>query len=255
MEPFRSLPLREQRQGLGSRRKPLRGEGESANEPQCRQTFVLQHRIVTLIAQNRFTVDLSGACSRCWKSKVLSIKEMNMSSKLVFKLVVEDSGKEVFSKSLSYETVANIASSYEDSDESNGFFALAAKHPASTVRENIADKDKLSEEILSLLIKDNSIPVLRNLVRTQAFKENGSADDVERLIKLDVEIAQNIAGDIDSYQQADASKLCSVILGLDDPSILVSLIGNCSTPKKVLKELLNHSDPYVASQAKKRLEN
>ncbi len=51
MEPFRSLPLREQRQGQGSRRKPLRGEGESANEPQCRQTFVLQHRIVTLIAQ------------------------------------------------------------------------------------------------------------------------------------------------------------------------------------------------------------
>ena len=29
MEPFRSLPLREHRRGQGSRRKPLRGEGES----------------------------------------------------------------------------------------------------------------------------------------------------------------------------------------------------------------------------------
>jgi hypothetical protein len=185
----------------------------------------------------------------------INLKEMNMSSKLVFKLVVEDSGKEVFTKPLSYETVANIASSYEDSDESNGFFALAAKHPASSVRENIAYKDKLSEEILSLLINDKSIPVLRNLVRTEAFKENASAGDIERLIKLDVEIAQNIAGDIDSYQQADASKLCSVILELDDPSILASLAGNSSTPKKVLKELLNHSDPYVASEAKRRLED
>ncbi len=76
MEPFRSLPLREHRRGQGSRRKPLRGEGESANEPQCRQTFVLQHRIVTLIARNRrFTVDLSGARPRRLKSEFLSIVE------------------------------------------------------------------------------------------------------------------------------------------------------------------------------------
>jgi hypothetical protein len=182
-------------------------------------------------------------------------KEMSMSSKLLFKLVVEDSGEEVFSKPLSYETVANIVSSYEDADESNGFFALAAQHPASTVRENVAYKDKLSEEILGMLINDKSIPVLRNLVRTEAFKENASAEVIERLIKLDVEIAQNIAGDIDSYQQADANKLCTLILGLDDPSILASLAGNYSTPKKVLKELVNHSDPFVASEAKRRLED
>ena len=185
----------------------------------------------------------------------INLKEMNMSSKLLFKLVIEDSGEEVFSKPLSYETVANIVSSYEDADESNGFFALAAQHPASTVRENVAYKDKLSEEILGMLINDKSIPVLRNLVRTEAFKENASAEVIERLIKLDVEIAQNIAGDIDSYQQADASKLCTLILGLDDPSILASLAGNYSTPKKILKELINHSDPYVAAEAKRRLED
>ena len=46
-----------------------------ANVPQCRQTFVLQHRIVTLIARNRrFTVDLSGTRSRRWKSEFLSTK-------------------------------------------------------------------------------------------------------------------------------------------------------------------------------------
>jgi len=185
----------------------------------------------------------------------INLKEMNMSSKLVFKLVVEDGGKEVFSKPLSYETVASITSSYEDAEESKDFFALVAKHPASTVRENVAYKDKISEEILSLLMTDKSIPVLRNLVRTEAFKENASAADIERLIHLDVEIAQNIAGDIDSYQQADASKLCAIILSMEDPSILASLAGNYSTPKKVLKELVNHSDPYVASEAKKRLED
>ena len=45
-----------------------------ANVPQCRQTFVLQHRIVKLIARNRrFTVDLSGARPRHLKSEFLSI--------------------------------------------------------------------------------------------------------------------------------------------------------------------------------------
>ena len=75
MEPFRSLPLREHRRGQGSRRKPLRSErAKVANVPQCRQTFVLQHRIVTLIARNRrFTVDLSGARPRHLKSEFLSI--------------------------------------------------------------------------------------------------------------------------------------------------------------------------------------
>ena len=44
-----------------------------ANVPQCRQTFVLQHRIVKLIARNRrFTVDLSGARPRRLKSEFLS---------------------------------------------------------------------------------------------------------------------------------------------------------------------------------------
>jgi len=182
-------------------------------------------------------------------------KEMYMSSKLVFKLVVEDGGKEVFAEPLSYETISNIASSYDDSKDSNKFFALAARHPASTVRENIAYKDNISKEILSLLTADKSLPVLRNLVRTEAFKKNASEEDIERLIHLDVEIAQNIAGDIDSYEQADAAKLCTMFLSMEDPSILASLAGNYNAPKKVLKELASNSDPYVALQAKNQLDS
>ena len=174
---------------------------------------------------------------------------------LVFKLVIDDGGKEVFSQPLSYDSISTIASSYEDAKESNDFFALAAQHPATTVRECVACKDKISEEVLSMLISDKSVPVLRNLVRTESFKENASAADIERLIHLDIEIAQNIAGDLESYQRADSNNLCSIILKMEDPSILASLAGNYSTPKKILKELLKHSDPHVASEAKKRLED
>lgn len=185
----------------------------------------------------------------------LNLMEAKMASKLTFKLVVEEDGNEVFSKPLSYEAVSNIVSNYEDEEGSNEFFTLAAKHPASSVRENVAYKDKISPEIMSILIKDSSIAVLRNIVRTESFKENAGPEDIERLIKLDVEIAQAIAGDIDSYQQADASKLCSLILALDDPSILAALAGNYNAPKKILKELVNHPDPHVANEAKRRLED
>lgn len=177
-----------------------------------------------------------------------------MTSKLIFKLVVEDGGKEVFSKGLSYDDVASITSGFADIDENNDFFSLAAQHSASTVREYVAYKDKLSAPTVELLLGDKSIPVLRNLVGTEGFKENASASEIERLMNLDVEIAQNIAGNIDSYQQADASNLYAIILKMSDPSILASLAANDSTPKKVLKELAKHPEPYVAATAKRRLD-
>jgi hypothetical protein len=44
-------------------------------------------------------------------------------------------------------------------------------------------------------------------------------------------------------------------MGLSDPSISYALAGNYNTPKKLLKELLGHPDPYVSSEAKRRLED
>lgn len=176
-----------------------------------------------------------------------------MPDKLDFKLVIEKDGKPIYSQTLSYEIVASIVSSYADDSNNDDFFALAAKHPASTVRENVAYKDKISEETVNHLINDTSVPVLRNLSRSEAFKEHASHDVVEKLVKFDVEIAQNVAGDFESYQKANATKLCSALMSLPDPSISYSLASNYSTPKKLLKELQNHKDPYVASEARRRL--
>ena len=57
-----------------------------------------------------------------------------MAKDLVFKLVISEAGKETYTASLSYEAVSNIVSNYSDNKECNDFFALAAQHPASTVR-------------------------------------------------------------------------------------------------------------------------
>ena len=39
------------------------------------------------------------------------------SEKIEFKLVIEEGGKQIYSKILSYESVANITSNYDDSSE------------------------------------------------------------------------------------------------------------------------------------------
>jgi hypothetical protein len=54
---------------------------------------------------------------------------------------------------------------------------------------------------------------------------------------------------------ADSAKLIAALLESTDPAILTSLLGNYSTPKKVIKELVNNSDPYVANMAKDRLKS
>ena len=177
-----------------------------------------------------------------------------MSKDIVFKIVVSESGNEVYSANLSYEIVSNIVSNFPDHVSSNDFFLLAAQHSASVVRENVAYKDHLNSDVLEILSKDSSISVLRNLVRSEAFKENVTKEELVELIKLDTEFAQTIAGSVDSYEQVDVNELASLLSVHEDPAVAYNLASSWSTPKKILKTLLKHSDPYVENEAKTRLE-
>ncbi len=178
-----------------------------------------------------------------------------MTKILEFKLIVSDGENTILSKSLSYESVSNIISNSTDCDENSELFDVAALHPASSVREYVAYKDNISDATLKKLSSDQSISVLRNLVRSRKFKEQANYDDVVRLIGLDIEIAQSIASDIEAFSEIDTGKLAQLIASHEDPSVVASLAGSYGTPKKVLKSLLGHPDPYVVSEAKGRLEN
>ena len=178
-----------------------------------------------------------------------------MSKKYEYKLVVTEAGEEVLSKPLSYDAVASIISNAGDSEDNEDLFTLAASHASSAVRENVAYKDHIPDSVVKLLSTDKSIGVLRNLVRSQKYKEHASLDELEKLITLDIEIAQSIAGDVESYSEADTNKLSTIVASHPDPSVVASLAGNYSAPKKILKALLNHADPFVVSEAKRRLED
>lgn len=178
-----------------------------------------------------------------------------MQNYLVFKLVVSEAGKETYSTVLSYEAVECLVSNFQDKEVNNDFFAIAAKHSASIVREYVADKNFLSADVVEILSKDNSIGVLRNLARSSAFKKNATQELLERFITLDHEVAQSIARDVESFEQADANKLATLLASHSDPSVVASLAENYSAPKKVLKTLLTHSDSSIVNRAKENLEN
>jgi hypothetical protein len=176
-------------------------------------------------------------------------------SNIEFYVVAIQDGKETVKKKLSYEAVSNMVSNASDGSENEDLFIVASKHPSSNVREQVAYKDKLSDEVVDLLSEDKSVAVLRNLVRSQKFKDTASTDKLKSLMSLDVEIAYNIAGDLESYSDADKDELSTFILQHSDPYVLGALAGSYSTPKKTLKLLLKNSDPYVAAQAKSRLDD
>jgi len=174
---------------------------------------------------------------------------------LTFRLVITDGENSTYSANLSYEAVSSLVSDYADNSDNNDFFMLAAKHPASTVREQVACKDNINAEVIDTLQNDSSIAVLRNLVNSSAFKSNTTMEYLEKIIPLDAEIAQTVANNIEAFEKVNITKLATLLASNPDPSVLASLAGNYNTPKKILKMLINHEDLYVASEAKSTFEN
>jgi len=178
-----------------------------------------------------------------------------MKKEIKYNLTITEDGKEIYADAISYEAMSSIISNSPDLKYFENLYLAASKSTSSVVRENVAYKENLNKETVEILIKDDSINVLRSLVRNKGFKKYAAHDDIERLFLLDAEIAKDIAGYFVSFENADSEKLIKIILDSNDPGILYALVGSYNSPKKILKDLSEHSDPYVASEAKNRLEN
>lgn len=176
-----------------------------------------------------------------------------MSNKLEYKIVVTENGNEIFSDVLSDQMVSSIVSDYPDIAESVDFFTVASKHPASAVRESLAYKDNLPTEVLQTLSADQSLAVLRNLFRNDTFKKFATQELLENLIPRDLEIAQEVASSLNVYEEADSDKLAAILLAHPDPSVAMSLAAGWATPKKILKNLLKHPDPWIVRKANETL--
>jgi hypothetical protein len=177
-----------------------------------------------------------------------------MSDKFLYKLIITDGKKEVYTSELSFNEIQDLISSADDNLANEKLFELAAAHPSEVVRENVAYKDNINQSTWEILSEDTSINVLRRLVNSDACKRNASQKQLEAWIKLDAEIARNIAGYLDRYEEADIDQLAKVLSEHQDPSVVAEIASNSDTPKKLLKLLLKHKDQRVVSNAKRSLE-
>jgi len=177
-----------------------------------------------------------------------------MSRNLTYKISISDGKKDLFSSELSFNEVQEFISSADDSLQNEKLFELAASHMSELVREYVAYKDNINYETYKILSEDKSPNVLRRLISTDACKRNATQEQLENWIKLDPELARNIAGYIDRYENSDIDELAKVLCEHSDPSVVAEAANNSDTPKKLLKLLLKHSDSRVVANAKRSLE-
>lgn len=134
-----------------------------------------------------------------------------------YKLEIFEGDYSKLSVPLSYSTLANLISNVSDSDVNNDLYLLAANHPSAKVRESVAMKDNLSSDIVSILLKDTSITVLRLLVTSDAFKRHVKTADLSRLICMDKIVAHTIASNVDDFAFVSSKEVKEMILESKDP--------------------------------------
>lgn len=179
----------------------------------------------------------------------------NISSQIDSRISLFKDGVKIYEAPVSYDALSSFASNALDCESNEEFFAALSQHPSSSVREQVAYKDKLNEDTVMALAGDSSISVLRNLVRSSGFRRYATEDLVLELIDRDVEIACTIAQNFESFENVDRQKVIDQLISSNDPAVVAAVAGNYSSPKKTLKELLKHPDPYVAEEAKRVMDN
>ena len=150
------------------------------------------------------------------------------SNNLTFKLIISEGAQTLFATLVSYDAVANIISNTPNtpSETNEELFLIASQHPAASVREYVAGKDYLSKDVVDILSKDTSISVLRNLVRSSAFREYADLESIKNMISLDVEVAQTIASEADNFNQVSGGEIAAIVNDHGDPAVIASLEAN-----------------------------
>lgn len=147
--------------------------------------------------------------------------------------------------------LADVLRSLPDIEAYKKFYESLITHPSSRVRASIADKEQLSEEAISVLAKDSSVEVLRNLVRNRTAREVLPLDLTIQIIERDVEVADSIAGYVEDW--SNTMEIAKILKNHSDPQVRLALANNRGTPKTILRQQLKDDDTAVVHAAKENL--
>ena len=158
----------------------------------------------------------------------------------------------------SHKLLSAIVEIIPDEDERfQKLFEEAAKSLSKDVRCKVASKENLNAKTVMQLLQDEDTTVLIGLINAETAQTVIGYDDLQRMIEdvgsTDLLIA--IAENITEFTNCDPNWIAEKLILKDDPSVRLALAYNPSTPKHILKRLLNDKDGGVRFEAKDSLEN
>lgn len=174
-------------------------------------------------------------------------------AQLVFELLISEGGSEALRLRLDYDTIETIVSRAPDTESSGDLLRLAARHPAWEVRQAVAYKDTLPEDVVTALANDASVDVLRSIVRSDAFQSIASDTLVRKLIAADPQVAETVADLIERFPGVNRATIAEELARHPDPRVVKAVAGNSSMPRTILRALREHPEPSVAEAARSAL--
>ncbi|SMP80836.1 hypothetical protein SAMN06295888_13615 [Desulfonatronum zhilinae] len=154
-----------------------------------------------------------------------------------------------------YDQIDNLVYSIPDESRHNDVIAELARSTHPHVRMAVASRDTLDRKIVSILVEDTQIDVLRNLVSNSRARMFITETCLLRLIKTeDHDILVTVAENLDSFPHCDEDVLAEKLARMDNPVIRGILAENVSVSRQVLEQLSHDEDEDIAEKAADSLE-
>jgi hypothetical protein len=148
----------------------------------------------------------------------------------------------------------NILSSIPENEIYADLIHEFAKSKCASIRSEVARRNYNSPETIELLLQDKNIEVLLEIITNDSAREYITDEHLDEIVISNNEDAiENIIRSIDNFENTNKVDLFEKIMQLENDYLLLQIADGYHTPKVILKQLVKHHDPDIASAAQENL--
>ncbi|EJF07516.1 hypothetical protein ThvES_00003540 [Thiovulum sp. ES] len=167
------------------------------------------------------------------------------------KLVIDD-----LEFPVGYELLETIADRIGDYESLAELYQKLANSTNPAVRKAIAYYDKIPEDVVELLAKDNEPEVVERVLSNNIARV--SEDTIRNIIENSptTDILKAIVNRFDNLEVEEPNEILNLIIEKygENLEVLGEIAESWEVPKFVLKKLAQHEDPDIVKKAKEALE-
>ncbi len=183
-------------------------------------------------------------------AKNIDNKKIKKGSNMDMKLVIDNTE---FVMGVGFQS--GVLGAIPDTPLYTELFHILARSTDAELRSDIAWKDNLKDETVSLLLEDKDTNVLDRILANSAVQSIVTTKQLVNFIDMgNTSIIKTIIQNISSYEDIDIDAVVTKILDMNNRKLELDLAEGWNVPKKILKKLLKSDDLDIAYAAKKSLE-